>query len=206
MGDFNEIVSSEEKRGGRVVFSKSGFAEWIYRNKMVDIGFIGRKYTWKTNKGVGKEIWVRLDKAICSMDWRVKFSERFIRHLPRLNSDHCPILLHLDSPHIPRGILKLFRFKAMWLKHEHFPSLILDKWDLVEGNINLKLHMLSEFVKNWNKVEFGCIFNKKKRVLARLQGIQNNLSRCYNKRFVILEENLITDYNKIIDQEEIFWL
>ncbi|KAL5844253.1 hypothetical protein ACOSQ4_010211 [Xanthoceras sorbifolium] len=173
---------------------------------MIDMSFIGQNFTWKTNRGIGEEIWVRLDRALCSMDWRIKFSEGFIRHLSRVNSDHCSILLHLDSPHIPRGTFRPFRFEAMWLNHENFPSLILDKWESYEGSINLKLHMISEYLKNWTKVEFRCIFNNKKGVLARLQGIQNNLSRYYNKRFVVLEENLLSEYNKIIDQEEIFCL
>ncbi|KAL5832771.1 hypothetical protein ACOSQ3_016445 [Xanthoceras sorbifolium] len=55
-GDFNEIVSLSEKRGGRSNFSKSGFLEWINNNGLIDMGFIGQKFTWMAKRGVGNEI------------------------------------------------------------------------------------------------------------------------------------------------------
>ncbi|KAK2662407.1 hypothetical protein Ddye_000981 [Dipteronia dyeriana] len=93
--DFNEIVTSSEKRGGRVNHSNSGFGNWIDRNGLVYLGFIGSKFTWMTKKGVHEEIWERLDRALCSMDWRLLFVEGFMRHLPRVLSDHCHILIQL---------------------------------------------------------------------------------------------------------------
>ncbi|KAK2662858.1 hypothetical protein Ddye_001432 [Dipteronia dyeriana] len=74
-GDFNEIISSSEKRGGSCKFSNNGFANWIDRNKLVDLGFIGSKFTWMTKRGIGEEIWERLDRALCSMDWRLCYPE-----------------------------------------------------------------------------------------------------------------------------------
>ncbi|KAK3229448.1 hypothetical protein Dsin_001329 [Dipteronia sinensis] len=73
MGDFNEITNSVEKRGGRGYFSNSRFVDWINENKLVDLDFIGQKYTWMTRRGVSEDIWVRIDRALCSMEWRVSF-------------------------------------------------------------------------------------------------------------------------------------
>ncbi|KAL5758088.1 hypothetical protein ACOSP7_020699 [Xanthoceras sorbifolium] len=53
-----------EKRGGRNSFTKSGFAEWIQNSEMVDMGFIGARYTWMNKRGLGEDIWERLDRGI----------------------------------------------------------------------------------------------------------------------------------------------
>ncbi|KAK3198862.1 hypothetical protein Dsin_022277 [Dipteronia sinensis] len=144
MGDLNEIVGSEEKLGGRSYFSKTGFGDWIGNNKLVDLGFIGQKFTWMTRRGVREEIWERLDRALCSMDWRSSFAEGFVQHLPRVSSDHCPIMLSLQSIHIPRNSLKPFKFDAMWMKHEQFGDLVRQRWGVHNGNIVEKVNSLTE--------------------------------------------------------------
>ncbi|CAL8174343.1 unnamed protein product [Prunus armeniaca] len=45
-GDFNEIVDDSEKKGGRAVHCNSGFADWIGRHHLVDLGFFGAQFTW----------------------------------------------------------------------------------------------------------------------------------------------------------------
>ncbi|KAK2646419.1 hypothetical protein Ddye_021614 [Dipteronia dyeriana] len=114
MGDFNEITGSDENRGGRIGFSRTGSVDWINENKLVDLGFIGQKYTWMTKRGFSEIIKERLDRALCSIDWRIEFAEGFLSHLPRIFSYHYPIFLNLHSQHIPRSGLKPFRFEAMW--------------------------------------------------------------------------------------------
>ncbi|KAL5754100.1 hypothetical protein ACOSP7_022320 [Xanthoceras sorbifolium] len=170
------------------------------------MGYTGQKFTWVAKKGVGEDIWVRLDRALCSMDWRLHFAEGFIKHLPRVNSDHCPILLQLLSQHVPRSELKPFRFEAMWLKHELFSEFVSKKWKENEESIVVKLQKLTGNLHSWNKEVFGCLFHRKRRLLARLTGIQNSLSRVQNERFNFLEASLLAEYNKILAQEEIFWL
>ena len=65
-GNFNEITSITEKRRGRDKYSNNGFTNWINRNNSVDLGFTGPKFTWMTKRGIGEDIWERLDKAVCS--------------------------------------------------------------------------------------------------------------------------------------------
>ncbi|KAK3231083.1 hypothetical protein Dsin_002964 [Dipteronia sinensis] len=167
-GDFNEIVSSSEKRGGRFSHPNSGFSNWIERNELVDLGFIGSKFTWMMKMGIGEEIWERLDRALCSMDWRLHFTEAFVRHLPRILSDHCPVLIQLQSNHHPNRYCKPFKFEAMWLKHKDFGELIHNSWRSQDVNIVNKIHKLSGILKNWNKENFGNLFHNKRRIIARI--------------------------------------
>ncbi|KAL5782731.1 hypothetical protein ACOSP7_007760 [Xanthoceras sorbifolium] len=159
-----------------------------------------------SKRGFRDEIWCRLDRALCSMKWRMLFPEGFVKHLPRTHSDHCPILLKLHSNHIPSSLLKPFRFEVMWLKHAEFDRIVSGEWFAGEGNIIDKILSLSNMLKSWNKDSFGCIFQRKRSLLARLQGIQKHLSVAHRQGLVTLEAKLIAEYNCIIDMKEIFWL
>ncbi|KAK2645858.1 hypothetical protein Ddye_021053 [Dipteronia dyeriana] len=152
MRDFNEIISSDEKRGGggRGSFSKFGFIKWINENKLVDLGFIGQNFTWMARRGVREDIWERLDRELCSMDWRVMFGEGFVKHLPRVTFDHCPIMLCHHIMHILRGNFKAFRFNA-----EGFGNVFSHNWDSFEGKLSDKIRNVSQNIKVWNMKVFG---------------------------------------------------
>ena len=204
-GDFNEIICNSEKRGGRSKFSNSGFAAWIDRNCLVDMGFIGSKFTWMTKRGIGEEIWERLDRAICSMDWRLCYAEGFVKHLPRVVSDHCPILIHLYSNQIPKCDSKPFRFEAMWMKHMKFHEVVHNHWRDYKESVGGKLQAFADVLRVWNKETFGNIFHNKRRLLARIQGVQKCLSNNYAFHLAILEEKLVSEYSNVLEQEEVFW-
>ncbi|KAK2640629.1 hypothetical protein Ddye_028424 [Dipteronia dyeriana] len=204
MGDFNEIINSSEKRGGRKCFSKTGFEGCINSNLLIDIGFVAKKFTWMTRRGFGEDIWERLDRDLCFMEWRAMFDEGYIRHLPRISSDHCPIVLCLRISHIPRSSLKPFKFEAMWIKHKGFGNLVKTGWDRNGGSLSDKISNLSNDLKVWNKEVFGCIFHNKRRIFARLQGLQTRLGEKYEPGLARLESKLRIEYDQIIEQEEIF--
>ncbi|KAL5783915.1 hypothetical protein ACOSQ2_006307 [Xanthoceras sorbifolium] len=158
-----------------------------------------------TKRGVNDDIWCRLDRAVCSIDWRMMFPEGFVRHLPRINSDHCPIVLNLYSAHIPNNSLKPFRFEAMWSPHAEYSGLVSNCWTRNVGSLSEKLNALAANLKDWNRDSFGCIFRRKRVLLARILGIQKSLSFNYNSSLVSLEYHLSREYNDIINQEEMFW-
>ncbi|KAK3221019.1 hypothetical protein Dsin_014989 [Dipteronia sinensis] len=204
-GDFNEITCSAEKIGGRNKFSNSGFVNWIDRNEMVDIGFTSPKFTWITKMSIGEEIWERLDRALCSMEWRLCYMDGFVKHLLRVTFDHCLILIHLDSKHIPKIGTKPFRFEAMWLKHKQFDEMFHNYWNAHRFSISDNLQAFADKLSVWNREEFGNIFYNKRRLLGRIQGIQNCLSSRYVPHLAYIEEKFVKEYNEILEQEEVFW-
>lgn len=116
MGDFNELVSSSDKNCGSLNGRFGGLCNWINRNAMLDLGFVGSCYTWTNNR-----IKERLDRSFCNCSWRTLFPDAFIRHLPRTRSDHCPILLQLYSNNVVNRQAIPFKFQAMWMTHEDYP-------------------------------------------------------------------------------------
>ena len=79
-----------------------------------------------------------------------------MRHLTRIHSDHCPILLSLEKLpdlQLPRP----FQFQPVWMSYPLFGKLLSDNWTEhheLEGNL-LKF---TEAVKIWNNKVFGNIF------------------------------------------------
>ncbi|KAK9939901.1 hypothetical protein M0R45_016581 [Rubus argutus] len=200
IGDFNELYSGADKNFGTMAGRIGGLKRWVDRNALIDLGFIGSCYTWTNNR-----IKERLDRAFCTSDWRICFPEAFIRHLPRLKSDHCPILLQLHSNNPVNRTTTPFRFQAMWFTHEDFSEFVSTTWTSSHGNFLDKSKNLSQAMIQCNFEVFGNIFQRKKRLLARIGGIQKASDRHENSFLINLEAELIREYETLRDQENLFW-
>ncbi|GLT60394.1 hypothetical protein SLA2020_331610 [Shorea laevis] len=100
IADFNDVTSQSEKFGGSPIplYRMRAYIDCMNSCNVIDLGFNGPKFTWVNmrNDGIIRE---RLDRAWCNPAWKVMFPEASIHHLPRLSSDHCPLLLNLDPVH-----------------------------------------------------------------------------------------------------------
>ncbi|KAH9696901.1 reverse transcriptase domain-containing protein [Citrus sinensis] len=111
-GDFNSILYAEEKRGG----SQLGtgicplFNSWFHANKMVDLPFSGPWFTW-----VRGSLSKRLDHVLSNKDWILKFDNYSVTNLPRVDSDHRPVLVRFERNGRGMGSIKPFRFLAAWM-------------------------------------------------------------------------------------------
>ncbi|CAL2256143.1 unnamed protein product [Prunus armeniaca] len=204
-GDFNEIVDDSEKKGGKAAHCNSGFVDWIGRHHLVDLGFFGAEFTWCKKNVHGETLRERLDRGLCNITWRHKFLEGFVRHLPRVRSDHCPLLISLNSAQYPHSEFKIFRFQAMWMLHQGFKDFVSAIWNNSNGNTMCKTISLTKALTDWNKEIFGNIFQQKKRLMARLDGTQRYLCKRTVPFLVELEKKLLGDLNVILEQE-LFWL
>ena len=68
MGDFNEILVTEEKRGRRVRShgQMQAFKDVLDVCGFVDLGFTGPEFTWEGNRH-GHVVWERLDRGSLTM-------------------------------------------------------------------------------------------------------------------------------------------
>lgn len=90
-----------------------------------------------------------------------------MKHMTRVNSGHCPILVKLE-PHVNLNIPRPFRFQPCWLSHPEF--LEVDSWRNA-SSLTIVINGFTTATKVWNKNVFGNIFAKKKKIEARLNGI-----------------------------------
>lgn len=133
--------------------------EW----KMLGSTFKGTKFTWK--RGLCLE---RLDKGLVSKNWELLFKVNPILHLPRLLSDHS--LLFVVAMHTTSKGSKSFRYQAAWTTHPNWTPFLSYCWR-EELELGVNLEATSTRAEVWN-VQVGNVFSKKKRLLARLVGIQ----------------------------------
>ena len=179
------------------------FKDCIDSCGMVDLGFHGPKFTWVNKREVGHFIQERLDRGFANIEWRDLYPEAAVHHLARTHSDHCPVLLNLDTPP-PSYLSRPFRFQPVWMSHPLFPKVVSDSWEqdkALKGNIE----SFTKDVIVWNKDVFGNIFHRKNRMEARLRGIQASLANGPSDYLLTLEEVLRKEYLGILQQEEEFW-
>ncbi|KAH7836340.1 hypothetical protein Vadar_000082 [Vaccinium darrowii] len=99
VGDFNCILSNEEKDGGqdKETWELNDFCNSIDNNDLIDIGFVGFPFAWNNKRHGRANIRQRLDRAIVNPQWRMKFPNGTLLHLPPGGSDHCPVLVRDSS-------------------------------------------------------------------------------------------------------------
>ena len=68
------------------------------------------------------------------------------------------------------------------------------------------IEVFSEQASLWNKNQFGNIFQKKKRIVARLDGVQRALANHPSASLVALENHLIKDLDVVLEQERDLWV
>jgi exonuclease III len=206
VGDFNDIISGDEKWGGNFPVA-SRIAE--YNNcmntcSMLDLGFSGPKYTWSNGQDISTLIMQRLDRAWVNSEWRILFPEAYVTNLTRTHSDHCPILLSL-WPSSHNSLPRPFRFENIWLSHPEFPTVVDKAWSAPCPNLLSTFELFTSLVTTWNKNTFGNIFQRKKRILARINGMQCALATNPSEASARLEKSLRMEYGNILKLEEDFW-
>ncbi|GKV21679.1 hypothetical protein SLEP1_g31635 [Rubroshorea leprosula] len=125
IGDFNDVLDQSEKFGGNRICQARfrAYLECMNNCNMIDLGFVGNRFTWINMRFSHQLIRERLDRAWENPEWKLLFPEATLFHLPRTSSDHCPILLDL-KPFTPRTGSRPFRMEKFWLDHPEFQALI----------------------------------------------------------------------------------
>ena len=98
-GDFNEILKSHEKSGGRLqpYGQMDQFREVLYECNLLDLGYFRNKFTWSRSYLNGGMVWERLDRAVGSMDWFDFYPTTCVQTLTCVSSDHSHICIRLEG-------------------------------------------------------------------------------------------------------------
>ncbi|CAL1388052.1 unnamed protein product [Linum trigynum] len=206
-GDFNAIRSPTEKSGAAsmATFRRCRiFNDRINGADLVDLGYSGPNFTWTRGENSDTYRASRIDRSLCNIQWNSVFPNTTVRHLPRLNSDHNPILtsfaLQGQSPHSSRS----FKFEAAWLTHKDFLNTIAGTWDSTRP-LPSALHSLSIALQDWNRDTFGNVQQRKRRLLGRIHGVERHLSRSFSPGLAKLHSKLEAELDSVLEQEELIW-
>jgi hypothetical protein len=107
-GDFNVTRFSSERSGVACRMAMSDFSVFLHEQGLLDLPLAGGLFTWSLAQVPPK--WSRIDRFLISPDWEARFPGVVQKRLPRICSDHFPLLL--DNVNGPRG-KRPFKFENM---------------------------------------------------------------------------------------------
>lgn len=157
-GDFNEILSMNEKEGGAVRrdCEMEVFRECLDVCGLVDLGYRGSAFTWSRGNNPSNIIRERLDRFVACSNWINLFSSYEIRHLPIYKSDHAPICLSTDFIRRDDYGQKLFRFESLWLSKDECRAVVQEAWNEGVGeNIDFRIEHCASQLSSWADATFG---------------------------------------------------
>lgn len=90
IGDFNEVLDGSEHEGVREQSNAQmeGFREAIDVCGLADLGFEGRKWAYEKKVTGGLFCRVRLDRALATSDWSMRYPLAKVQHHTAAASDH----------------------------------------------------------------------------------------------------------------------
>lgn len=201
-GDFSEILSPKEKLGGRPIkWSRAlCFNDMLNNCCLTDLGFTGPQLTWSNLRSAQELIQERLDRVVANPSWRQLFPNAEVRHFPCTQFDHCPVILHCNPRRAsPSG--RPFRFGMMWMNHPSFRQIVKDAWRERDNVLKLPVDCCMRKACQWNNEVFVNIFHEKRRLLARLEGIQRELGKRPSDFLIQLDKSLVEEYQLILRDE-----
>ena len=123
-GVFNSMLSLEDT-GGRsnLAYDVRSFIEYMRTSGSKGLGFKGQAFTLMTG-GIKR----RLDSALENLDRLNRFRKVSVIHLPKLKSDHVPILLKFGNQGGNSHANRSFRLLVSWFFHDNFSNLMKKSW------------------------------------------------------------------------------
>ncbi|XP_042045031.1 uncharacterized protein LOC121791041 [Salvia splendens] len=187
-GDFNTILSAGDRMGSDTnrLAEMVDFAEAIEDCGLLDPGYDGSDFTWAKNG-----LMERLDRVLINEVASQRFEAIRVTNLPRIASDHGPLLVRCKMPNTPGGG-KAFRFQNMWVRHEGFNELVREDWGTpteAAGLLNLKLKLarIKRTLKRWNR---------EKRVRLRIHKI--NVNGCELTEDSAIQASVVEFYQNLL--------
>ncbi|XP_060211976.1 uncharacterized protein LOC132639554 [Lycium barbarum] len=209
-GDFNVIVSDEEKQGGLLVSSNEtlDFSTCIQSYGLIDVGFSGSKFTWWNGRTEEDYIFKWLDRILVNQQVLDIMPSTAVTHMIRHGSDQAP--LHLECNSNAHPIVKSFKFLNFWTKHHTFMEVVRENWtaDFCGNPFNVFHHKLKKLKREliqWSRSTYGNIFQQiatiKDTIKVKELQFENNASR--ENRMLLHQAQ--AELTRFLHLEEEYW-
>jgi hypothetical protein len=210
MGDFNELLSYEEKQGGPIRSHRQmqDFRDAIDHCGFEDLGFNGPPFTWCNNRLGSHTVWERLDRVLATTSWISLFPLAQVQHLHAVSSDHNPISIQFSpSPSSRPRSNRIFRFEEMWLSHPGCKETITSAWQTQKHGtamfqVHDKLRTCRNSLRQWSRDSFGNVTSelKKKTQMLREAESESMKGKGHAKAHALKRE-----VNTLLNREECMW-
>uniref|UniRef100_A0A803PDL7 Reverse transcriptase domain-containing protein n=1 Tax=Cannabis sativa TaxID=3483 RepID=A0A803PDL7_CANSA len=202
-GDFNNVLSQADKKGGRPYPSWliDGFHETLQACNLCDLEMRGHPYTWEKSRGTDRWIEARLDRAIASQLWLDLFPLAILHNLEVSTSDHSPLLLDIQPQKL--GVMpRKFRFENFWLGNPDCEQIITENWGAdVNVDIQRKIKVCGEALFAWGNTGIGNFSAQLKDCNKRLKSLKRRRDAEGTRLYKENRQQLFD----ILHKKEIFW-
>jgi hypothetical protein len=207
LGDFNEILYSHEKEGGRERPQRfmQAFHDALIDCELSDMGFTGDKFTWQRGK-----VRERLDRGVTNTQWNILFPGAGLENGEKLKSDHRPLIVDTEaSGCLYRGaVVKQKRFEARWLKEETVQEIVSTAWAracATEGDSGLmnKAKAVHEELHVWDREVLKGPVHRLKRLKHELEKRRRGPMSDDN---MAAQKELLLSIELLMEQEELVWI
>ena len=199
-GDFNDIISSEEKDGGtdRPEGSFSDLRTFFSEGDLFDLQHSGDFLSWRGKRG-GHLVRCRLDRAVSNTLWTERFPSARCEYLGFESSDHMPLLSFFDKG--PRRRRGLFRYDRRLCKNDEAKRVISDTWrGTPSSSVSDKLTSTRSAISAWNKAQQR---NSQKTIEIKKRELNEALSSLVND--TVLIQDISEKLNAAYLAEEEYW-
>ncbi|XP_020271932.1 uncharacterized protein LOC109847098 [Asparagus officinalis] len=210
-GDFNAMISDDEKLGGTALTEADtyDFNQFIDTCQLSHLKTIGCFFTWNNKQDAATRVLSRLDRALVNDQWINTYNSSQAEFLLPSFSDHSPALVTIFEDQVHGK--KPFRFFKMWTKHSDYLPTVSSIWNTsIDGHtmfsIVSKLKLLKTALKDLNRRHFNNISEQVLRAKANLENVQKALSLDpLNDALIRQEKDYISSFNKLLDCELSFY-
>jgi hypothetical protein len=133
--DFNILRHSAEKIMTDLIINGHFFNATIDELNLCEIEMSGRKYTWVNNRS--SPTYEKLDRVLAATEWEEKYLLTTVKALPRVISDHVPLLLNSGETST-RASKPLFKFEFGWLLRDGFIDMLREIWSNYSGGYSYR--------------------------------------------------------------------
>ena len=203
VGDFNELTSHSEKKGGRKRPDSSflPFKNMISACGMIEFPHTGNFFSWAGRRRSGR-VQCRLDRAMGNEDWHQAFSHTDVEYLLRWGSDHRPVLVRIKS--MESTGRRSFKFDKRWFGKEGFSTTVKQGWGTYEPldleSLHDKIGSCRKAIARWKK------WNPSNN-LKLIEKLKTELDRAQNNDNMSSEDELELKWKlcEAYREEGLFW-
>ncbi|KAI0519711.1 hypothetical protein KFK09_007170 [Dendrobium nobile] len=212
-GDFNCILSQDERKGGKKFSFLIGPLEmksFMNRNDLHDVSILGSKFTWCNNKRGSARILERLDRCLLNSKALDHCNQPSLRHLNRIASDHCPIVLKMFN--LPPNGCRICKFEDVWLSYAAASSVVKFSWAKpVRGDdmeaLNKRLSRVLKALFFWSKAKHQKLEVLKENLKKDIEELQ--LEEASDQDFSaskgMILRNKISEFNSTLARLNTWW-
>jgi hypothetical protein len=203
MGDFNDMLSAEDKRGGTTQpnWLIRGFREAVQDSRLVDLPMEGYQFTWTKGRRVQNPTEERLDRALATQSWLDKFPQFKFINVIADRSDHSPILLRLIHQ-TKEFKARIFKFQNAWLDEQDLNGVVQDAWmkDTHDPLLS-KLKRCTEDLESWSSKLRSRFTKSIAELREEMERNQDTTSELCVQKYQTARDSL----TKVLKQEEDYW-